>query len=68
MDITFFVPEKNGLFRRFDEEHKQRAHEESEISGWLGECGFRVISITDDYSDEPVTENTQRITFVAEKI
>ena len=68
MDITFFVAETEETYFRFDEKHSQRAHSESEIALWLEECGFKVISVTDNYSDMPVNNETLRITFVAEKI
>lgn len=67
MDITFFVPEDDINYTRFDETHVQRMHREEEIVAWLKEAGFKVVSVTDDYSDNPVNEQTGRITFIAQK-
>ena len=67
MDITFFVPEDDETYTRFDETHVQRMHTEEEIISWLKETGFQVISVTEDYSNIPVNEKTGRITFVAQK-
>lgn len=68
MDITFFVAEDDEHYFRFDEKHIQRAHSKEEISLWLEECGFKILSITDNYSDEAVKDDTMRITFCAKKI
>lgn len=44
MDVTFFVREEDGRYRRFREQHRQRAHSEQEIRTWLCECGFEEIA------------------------
>ena len=67
MDITFFVPEDDETYVRFDETHVQRMHTKEEIVSWLKETGFNVLSVTDDYTDTPVNEKTGRITFIAQK-
>lgn len=67
MDITFFITEDGEHYLRFDENHFQRVHKKEEITSWLNECGFLVISVTDDYTDNEILENTMRITFCAEK-
>ncbi len=67
MDITFFVLEDKDRYFRFDENHIQRAHSAEEISQWLKECGFELISVTDNYTDNSVKDDTMRITFCAEK-
>ena len=40
MDLTCFVREEDGRYRRFRETHRQRAHSMDEIAGWLEKCGF----------------------------
>lgn len=40
MDVTFFVREQDGRYRRFREQHHQRAHSVQELLAWLGEAGF----------------------------
>lgn len=67
MDITFFVAEDDEHYFRFDENHIQRAHSKEEISALLNECGFKIISVTDDYTNDEVKDDTMRITFCAEK-
>ena len=65
MDIAFFVHEEDENYFRFDETHLQRAHSKDEIEAWLNECGFDLISVTDDYTENSVTEQTMRMTFCA---
>jgi predicted TPR repeat methyltransferase len=67
MDIAFFVREEDENYFRFDENHLQRAHKQEEIEEWLKECGFDIISVTDNYTDSPVKEDTLRITFCAKR-
>lgn len=68
MDITFFVPEGDETYSRFDEKHIQRMHRVDEITLWLNETGFKVLSITDNYTNELIQDETLRVTFCAEKI
>ena len=67
MDVTFFVREEDGRYRRFREEHRQRAHSEQEILNWLEEAGFeRIHSYGEMREDAPRAED-MRIHYVAEK-
>lgn len=45
MDITFFVREADGRYRRFQETHEQRAHSAEEIAAWLSAEGFEGVEI-----------------------
>ena len=40
MDLTGFVREPDGRYRRFDELHRQRAHTGNELLAWLAQAGF----------------------------
>lgn len=67
MDVTFFVREEDGRYRRFREEHKQRAHSQQEILTWLKEAGFeQATSYGELRNDAPKVED-MRIHYVAEK-
>ena len=43
MDVTFFVREADGRYRRFREQHRQRAHSQQEIVSLLEAAGFERI-------------------------
>ncbi len=65
MDLTFFVRRPDGLYRRFDETHVQRAHEADDLRRLLTECGFRDIRIFGDRKNEPPAADAPRIFFLA---
>jgi len=67
MDMTFFVRESGGLYRRFDERHEQRAHEASEIRAWLAEAGFCDARAFGEYTFESPAADAQRIHWIARK-
>ncbi len=45
MDITFFVQEDDGRYRRFREEHRLRAYEPEELAEMLHATGFEQIEV-----------------------
>ena len=67
MDVTFFVREEDGRYRRFREEHRQRAHSEEELLTWLADAGFiHCRSFGEMRTDSPKADDI-RIHYVAEK-
>ena len=66
MDLTFFVRE-GTLYRRFTEQHIQRAHTEREILALLEETGFSDCRAYEAFSENPVRANSERIQFTAIK-
>ncbi len=65
MDLTFFVETENGLYRRFDERHLQRAHSQEELTRWLGQAGFTGIRVYGDRTLNPPGPDEQRLHFTA---
>ena len=67
MDVTCFVRDEDGRYRRFREEHRQRAHDQEELLPILKECGFEEICCYGEMRmDEPKAED-QRIHMTARK-
>lgn len=67
MDITFFVQEPSGYFRRFSEFHRERAYQVSEVQTALTKAGFTLIG---KYAEQTFNEpdgETERIYYVAQK-
>ncbi|MCL2810567.1 MAG: class I SAM-dependent methyltransferase [Clostridia bacterium] len=60
MELTGFVREANGLYRRFDEVHVQRAHTVEELERWLGEAGFDSVRVYGEFTMEPAQLSDQR--------
>lgn len=67
MDITFFVREPSGLYRRFNEKHRQRAHAPEEIAKLLEHAGFCDIGIFGDMTFEKPTDADMRIHMTARR-
>jgi SAM-dependent methyltransferase len=66
-DLTFFVLGKNGSYQRFDETHEQRAYSHQQLTQWLTEAGFELLSITADFSEATPQDRSERLFFVAKK-
>ena len=64
-DLTLFVREKNGLFRRYEEVHVQHAFETQEIITALEAAGLSPVSVTDAYTGEPPRSDSERLLFAA---
>lgn len=61
MDLTFFVREADGRYRRFDETHVQKAHAPEHLSALLVEAGFSDVRVFGDRTLEPPGSGAQRV-------
>ncbi len=65
MDLTFFVREADGRYRRFQEHHSETGYKEETVKDLLCRAGFSVEGVyAEDTFDLP-KKNTERIYFVA---
>ena len=64
-DLTIFVQEEDGLFRRFQENHYQRGYRPETIRALLQEAGLKLIQMIDGDTRGPVTAESERIYVVA---
>ena len=67
MDVTFFVREEDGRYRRFREQHRQRAHSQQELTLWLTDAGFEDIHVYGEMRMDAPKEDDLRIHFTARK-
>jgi len=67
MNLTFFVKE-GQVYRRFDEQHSERAYSEAFVENVLKDVGFEIIKKMDNYEDKIVSEHTERICYVLGKL
>ena len=67
MDVTFFVREEDGRYRRFRETHRQRAHSERELLDWLCEAGFERARAFGGMTLDAPRADDARIHFTARK-
>lgn len=48
MELSIFIKQEDGLYRRLEEIQRQRAHERGELTDWLGQAGFSNICFYGD--------------------
>ncbi len=65
MDLTFFVRRDDGLYRRFDEVHVQKAHEAEHLRRLMELGGFRSVRLFGDRTFDPPEADAPRIHFLA---
>ena len=66
-DITFFVREADGRYRRFQEEHEQRAHSAAELTAWLEAEGFQNVEVFGDQTFDAPGAEEKRLHFLARR-
>lgn len=65
-DITFFM--RHGeVFERFEETHEQRTFSVETYTAWLEKAGFKVESVSADFTGQKPGEESERIFFHAIK-
>lgn len=64
-DLTVFVQEQNGYFRRFSETHFQRGYTPEQMVRLVEMSGMKVLEMTDADTGMEVTEESERIYIVA---
>lgn len=64
-ELTFFVREAEGIYRRLDEEQKQKAWEIGEIRFLLEESGMELVNVFDAFTANSPYAETERYFYVA---
>jgi ubiquinone/menaquinone biosynthesis C-methylase UbiE len=66
MNLTFFVKE-DTIYRRFDEEHCERAYKEELLEKVLNKIGFKIICKLNNYEMRAIDDSCERIVYVLGK-
>ncbi len=66
MHLTFFIREIGG-YKRYEEDHAERAYEIDKLASLLKLANFKDIKYYDDYTYDDIHENSERVTFVSRK-
>ena len=64
-DLTLFVREKEGIYRKFEETHYQRAYELEQVRRAIKEAGLEFVAAYDAGTHKPVQPDSQRIYAIA---
>ena len=67
MDVTFFVRKEDGCYRRFREQHHQRAHSADELTAWLCQSGFEDVRIYGEMRMDATKPEDLRMHITAKK-
>ena len=62
--LNLFVKEENGLYRKLQETHYQRAYSIEELSEAIEEAGMELISIYDAFTKDAPKEDSERLHFI----
>lgn len=63
-DLTLFIKEENGLFRKYEETHYQRAYDLETVLRAVKEAGMELAAVYNAFSKEAPAENSERVYFV----
>ena len=61
-DLTLFVREKEGLYRKFEETHYQRAYELEQVRRAVKEAGMEFVAAYDAGTHKPVNRTAKEFT------
>ena len=67
MDISFYIRQDDGLYRRVTETHRQRAYEPEQLVQALTAAGFSDIQVYGDRRFAPPAADEQRLHFSARR-
>lgn len=68
IDLDFFIKnEDDECYERYSESFSEYIYNIDDIIDIIKRCGFTLVEMSDDYSENPVNETTERITFVVKK-
>ena len=67
MNLSFFIKQQNGLYKRFDEVHEERGYKDEFIEEILRKIGFNFVEKFDGYSNLKATNKSERITYIVRK-
>ena len=65
--VNFFRNIRDNDYKRFYEEHLERAYDLNLVKNLLGKTGFKEIEVYDDYEFKEVRDETSRYTLVARR-
>ena len=64
-DLTLYVKDEADRFQRFEETHFQKCYDLDKIKQLLLEAGLEFVAMYDAYTNEPVSEESEKVLFVA---
>lgn len=66
-DLSLFVKEEDGRYRKYEETHLQRAYEQEQVEALIKQSGLELLHVYDAFSRELPAEDSERIYFVCRR-
>lgn len=64
-DLSLFIQEEDNLYRKYSENHYQKAYTFDEVRSALLEAGMEFVTAYEAFKKDPVKENSERIYIIA---
>lgn len=64
-DLTLFIEEQEGTYRRYEEVHYQRAYDLKTIKALLREAGLELIHVYEAFTEKAPSKKSERVYFLA---
>lgn len=64
-DLTLFIREEDGRYRKYEETHYQRAYPLAAVKQAIDEAGMEFVAAYDAFTKEPPREDSERVYVVA---
>lgn len=65
--LTLFIKEEGDLYRKYEEEHYQRAYSLDTIKELVERSGLRLLHIYDAFTHEPASETSERVYVICQR-
>ena len=66
-DLSLFIREEDGRYRKYEETHLQRAYQQERVEELIKESGLELLHVYDAFTRELPAEDSQRIYFVCRR-
>jgi hypothetical protein len=66
-DLSLFVKEEDGRYRKYEETHLQRAYRQEDVEEMIRESGLELLHVYNAFSKEAPTEESERIYYVCRR-
>ncbi len=66
-DIDIFTEQENGLYKKYEEYHEERAYSVCEIETAIKDAGLNLVGVYNDRSFDAADDKSERIFFIVKK-
>lgn len=66
-DLTLFIREESGYYRKYEETHYQRAYTLDAVRSFVERSGLKLLHIYDAFTHEPAREDSERVYVVCQR-